>query len=654
VLFHAGFGAVPGGFVGVDVFFVISGYLITGLIIEKLKQGQFSFWEFYARRTRRIYPALFVMIGIVLLAGFFVLTPSEYAELGESAVYSSAFLANVYFWLNTGYFDRPAETMPLLHIWSIGVEEQFYLIWPLLLVLVWRYLKVGRSAALVATAAITVVLAFLCIVWTAQDARSAFYLPFTRLWEFTLGALLLMVPQISKQALADVIAAFGMAAIIYATLTFSADLAYPGVYAILPCLGTAAVLAAGGRGLVARFLSIGPNVFLGKISYSLYLWHWPMIVFYGTYAGGHDQKVWLIVAAVGIATVSWRFVELPIRRHKDQPRRAVAFGATAAASTGALAALVVLMAGFPGRLPEELRGLSSDKEMTELHCTELVRLHGLGKKPNCVVGVPWANATKRGVLWGDSHARHLAPLLDIPAHKQGLSLVLWRGCPPFIDNDKIRRNPRKNAEFSGRCAQSRRQILDWIAKTPGIDLAIIANRWAAFPDKLYDEGIFDKSDEPNVLMHIQQGLDTTLAEIDPQRHSILLIGDVPFPDFQVPDCALQNSGIFWRRPCQHSLDYFPEFERPMQSILTQAASGTDRIYYIDPVKTMCGPKGCPFHVNGEIIYADAHHLRHNLKAATFQQLVSMLRLDETLRSVISKAPMWEHVEIPVSEKRGLQ
>ena len=210
----------------------------------------------------------------------------------------------------------------------------------------------------------------------------------------------------------------------------------------------------------------------------------------------------------------------------------------------------------------------------------------------------------------------------------------------------MRRNKQKSAEFSDRCADSRSQILDWIATTPKIDLVIIANRWAAYPDNLYAEGIFDQSDGQKVLTRIEQGLDETLAEIDPHRHAILLIGDVPYPGFNVPDCALQTSGIGWRRSCPHDLNAFAEFDRPLQGILARAASGPKRIYYLDPVKAMCAPKGCPIRVNNEIIYADGHHLRQNLKPATFQELSSMLGLDEALRSATSDVPTFLHGGTP--------
>ena len=484
VLFHAGLDAVPGGFVGVDIFFVISGYLITRLIVEQLREGKFSFWDFYARRTRRIYPALFVLIPLVLLAGFFVLTPGEYEDLAMSAIYSSAFLANIYFWLNTGYFDLAAVTMPLLHLWSIGVEEQFYMMWPATLVLVWRFARMGQTATLIALVVATVLLAILCIVWTGLDSKSAFYLPFTRLWEFTLGALVLALPAITWPRLADLLSVLGVAAMVGAALTLNENLPYPGYYAILPCAGAAACMAAGETSLMGHFLSLRPNVMLGKLSYSLYLWHWPIFVYYGLYTESEVpvyEKLWLIPLALGISYLSWRFVEQPIRRRKDHPRQYVMIGASAAATTACIALLVVANSGFPSRIPESVRALGDREAMMQFDCTERIKLPELRGK-RCVVGAPWGSASKHALLWGDSHARHLLPILNIPAREQGLSILYWAGCPPFIDNDVVQRNNPGRADYSKNCAQLRRQILDWLAKAPNIDLVIIADAWAIYPE----------------------------------------------------------------------------------------------------------------------------------------------------------------------------
>ena len=646
VLFHAGLDAVPGGFVGVDIFFVISGYLITRLIVEKLRAGTFSFWDFYARRTRRIYPALFVLIPFVLIAGYFVLTPGEYEDLAWSAIYSSAFLANIYFWLNTGYFDLAAVTMPLLHLWSIGVEEQFYLMWPATLVLVWRFVPLNRQATLIALIAVTVFLVAVCIVWTHYDAKAAFYLPFTRLWEFTLGALVLALPEIKRPRVADGLSVAGLAAMLTAALTFNDGLAYPGYYALLPCLGATASIAAGERSLIGKVLSLSPSVFIGKISYSLYLWHWPIFVYYAFYAADAatpQAKLALVPVAIGLAYLSWRFVETPTRHRRDHPRRHVMYGLATATATACLAFIVVTSAGFPSRIPEEIRALGDQKDMMAFTCTEEVRLPGAGKRKRCIVGAPWATASKRAVIWGDSHAKHMLSILDAPARELNLSIAFWSGCPPFIDNESIQREKRNAPEYSENCAQSRRDLLDWLAKAQGIDLVILSDAWAIYPESLFEGGVMDRSHPEEAMRRIDENLRSTLAEINPERHKVLIVGDMPRPGFNVPDCALQSAAGLWRKPCRKFRDFFTENPRPIENILASLADGTDQVHFIDTLKKMCaGPRGCGIRIGDEIIYRDTNHLRHDLKPATRQEIATMLGLSEALSVATSNAP--KHAE----------
>jgi len=657
VLFHAGFDAVPGGFVGVDIFFVISGFLITGLIIERLRQGEFSFWEFYARRIRRIFPALFTLLPVVLLAGYFMLTPAEYQTLGASAAYSSAFLANVYFWLHTGYFDQGAETMPLLHLWSIGVEEQFYLIWPLSLVVVWRYVRLGQSATLAALTGVTLLLALLCVVWTGYDAKSAFYLPFTRLWEFTLGALLLALPAIRQPRVADGLSLLGLAAMGYAALAFNADLNYPGYYALLPCAGAAAVIASGERSIVGRLLSLGPNVLLGKISYSLYLWHWPLIVFYGYYFGlpplTTTARVSLILAATAIALMSWRFIELPVRRRRGLPVRHVVYGTAGGVLVGCLALIVVSTAGFAGRIPEALRPLSSHEKMTATKCSERVAIPGLGKKGRraCVFGAPWSGNDRWAVLWGDSHAAHLAPLLDLPAKKQGISIIRWKGCAPFIDDRTLgRREHMSGGEYSTTCGKTRKVLLDFIRVNPNVKLVIIANAWPSYASRVYvADTPHEHLDDARALGLMEKGLAATLAEITSQNRSVLLVGDIPKPPFAVPDCLMQKALKLWRQPCSYDTHFLNRnsvfaFHRPTESILARLTSARHRIYYLDLMTSICGPEGCPLRVNNEVIYADDNHLRRDLSLDTRRKLVTLFHLGDALRSAIHEPPGSERAE----------
>jgi len=658
VFFHAGFDGVPGGFVGVDIFFVISGFLITGLIVERLRQGEFSFWEFYARRIRRIFPALFTLLPVVLLAGYFMLTPAEYDTLGASAVYSSAFLANVYFWLHTGYFDQGADTMPLLHLWSIGVEEQFYLIWPLSLVVVWRYVRLGPSATLAALTGVTLLLALLCVVWTGYDAKSAFYLPFTRLWEFTLGALLLALPAIRQSRVADGLSLLGFVAMGYAALSFDANLSYPGYYALLPCAGAAAVIASGERSVVGRVLSLGPNVLLGKISYSLYLWHWPLIVFYGSYFGLPPlttmARLSLILAATAIAFMSWRFIELPVRRRRGHPVRHIVYGTTGGALVGCLALIVVFTAGFAGRIPEELRPLSSHKQMTASRCSERVPIPGLGKQGRraCIFGAPWSANNRLAVLWGDSHAAHLAPLLDLPAKKQGITIIRWKGCAPFIDDQATLRRKRYMAggEYSSKCGKARKTLLGFIRANHNVKLVIIANAWPSYPGTVYAADTAPEDmDDAKALRLIEKGLAATLAEITSQHRSVLLVGDVPRPRFAVPDCLVQKALKLWRKPCSHDTHFLNRnsvfaYHRPTESILARVASAPDRVYYLDLMTSICGPEGCPLRINDEVIYADENHLRRDLSLDTRKRLVTIFHLDDALRLAIHEPPGSEHAE----------
>jgi hypothetical protein len=557
-----------------------------------------------------------------------------------SAIYSALFIPNIYFWLNTGYFDQAAMTMPLLHLWSIGVEEQFYLMWPLALVLSWRFVRLSRPTTLIVLIALTALLVLLCIVWTQHDAKSAFYLPFTRLWEFTLGALALALPAITKRHVANALSVAGILAMVAAVLTFNDGLDYPGHYAILPCLGTAAVIAAGARGLINRVFSLAPMVLLGKMSYSLYLWHWPILVYYGFYAGAAapvTDKLWLILLALAISFVSWRFVETPARHRKDSPRRHVALGASVAVAATVLAYIVVANAGFPNRLPEDLRALGDQKAMMAFDCTEEIVLPGAERGRRCIVGAPWATASKHAVLWGDSHAKHLLSIVDIPAREQNLSILHWGGCPPFIDNESLQRQKLNNPRYSENCAQSRRALLDWLAKTSGVDLVIISNAWPQFPNALYGDGILDRSKPAKAMELIEDGLRRTLSEITAQRAAVLLMGDVPRPGFFVPDCVLQSSSGLWRKPCPRMRDHFKNSENPTEALVRRVASETDHTYYLDTLTAMCsGPKGCSIRVGKEIIYRDSHHLRHDLSLETRKKIVTMLGLDEALRAAMGE------------------
>ncbi len=316
VLYHFHVAPFGGGYVGVDVFFVISGFLITGLIHAEMRSGEYSLAAFYERRARRILPALFAVVAAAAVAALFLLFPADLRRFGESVAATALFVSNFDFWQQSGYFDAGAEAKPLLHTWSLAVEEQFYLLFPLLLGL---FRSAGRRGLLLLAGGLALA-SFGFGLWAVRAYPAmAFYLAPARVWELMLGAILALaeVPR-PPRWIAEALSLLGLALLAVAVFAFSPDTPMPGANALLPCLGAALLIYANGAGdtLAARGLSLRPMVFAGLISYSLYLWHWPVFVFarYLRVAPlGAAETLALIALSVGLAVLSWRFVERPFR-----------------------------------------------------------------------------------------------------------------------------------------------------------------------------------------------------------------------------------------------------------------------------------------------------------------------------------------------------
>jgi peptidoglycan/LPS O-acetylase OafA/YrhL len=365
VAFHAFPAAVPGGFIGVDVFFVISGYLISHVIFGSLKSGTFSFSNFYARRIRRIFPALIVVLAASLAWGWFQLFASDYARLGKHAAGGAGFVANFTFWNEAGYFDSDSEAKPLLHLWSLGIEEQFYLFWPALVYLAWK----TRVNLLTVMAAVLLVSFAINVVQVRTDEVATFYAPHTRLWELLLGSTLAFtavwgVPRLplaarvidadqrTQQTLRNVAAFTGLIAVAAAVFAFSEDTSFPGWRAGLPTGGTLLLIAAGPGAWINRaVLAQRPLVWIGLISYPLYLWHWPLLSF-GRIAEARSPdpqtKALAILASVVLATTTYLVIERPIRfQWRGKPLMATL--CVAMAAVGFWGYRVFAKEGFIGR-----------------------------------------------------------------------------------------------------------------------------------------------------------------------------------------------------------------------------------------------------------------------------------------------------------------
>jgi peptidoglycan/LPS O-acetylase OafA/YrhL len=321
VLFHAFPNFFPGGFIGVDIFFVISGYLITSILLKDIQAGNYSIKTFYARRVRRIFPALSVVLLFCLVLGWVVLTAVEYRSLGKHAAGGAGFIANFMFWREAGYFDAAGDTKPLLHLWSLGIEEQFYIVWPLLL-----YFFAKRSWNILSLILVVALLSFGLNVWQiGGNPSAAFYSPLSRSWELALGAFLAYQALHPAQVFTSIIERYrsllsglGLVMVVIGFVVINESRAFPGWWALLPALGSALLIATGPHGFVNRLvLSRRIFVWIGLISFPLYLWHWPLLSFARIIASetpSVDVRVVLVVLSIVLAALTYYLIEKPIRQ----------------------------------------------------------------------------------------------------------------------------------------------------------------------------------------------------------------------------------------------------------------------------------------------------------------------------------------------------
>lgn len=444
LLYHVGLAWLPGGFVGVDVFFVISGFLISRVIYDDIAaSGRFHIGSFYERRIRRIVPAFVAVTAATLAAGYFLFLPDEFARLGKSVIYAAAFSANIFFYLTSNYFGPAADAEPLLHYWSLGVEEQFYVVFPLVVLACSRFAPRLLAPIIFAVAAGSLALAQF-YVRTAPAA--AFYLAPERAWELMAGSMLALpqFPFPRRRLLRETAAAVGLGLILFAVLAYDTTTPFPGLTATLPVGGCALILWGCDRGatLTGHLLSLRPLRWIGLWSYSIYMIHWPLIVF--------GRQLWpdagapligaIIAVSVALGAISYWLIETPFRKPREVfPRpRTLAFAAgTAIAGLAGVALFVYASDGFAARLPSKVR--------TILAFEDFDRVAASWRADHCLVGdgLSWDDLDKafclrRGhpsaLLWGDSHAAHLyAPLSKrFAKHGIALSQANATGCAPII------------------------------------------------------------------------------------------------------------------------------------------------------------------------------------------------------------------------------
>ena len=481
VLFHAGFSLFSGGFVGVDIFFVISGYLITSIIAKEIGGGQFDLWRFYERRIRRIFPALIVMLLVCSVAGWVLLFPLDLQAFGESLVASTGFVANISFWLKSGYFDTSSDLKPLLHTWSLAVEEQFYLFFPLVLMLANRK---NRDPRLIVW--IILLLSFaLSLFGVSRNPDATFYLIPTRAWELLIGSVLALnaVPAIKNHTVREMLAALGLGLILVPVLVYNSQTPFPGLSALWPCLGSALIIWTGGTQLsptrVARLLMLRPVVLIGLMSYSLYLWHWPIMVFSHHWMLDKPDlagKLLLVLASVLVAYASFELVEKPARRHALGLSRSKIFGLA-----GGAALLCIGIGGlfwhngFVSRYPAALQSLLRFHEQQTKGFIGLQATVGGQKREGLPDGgfvVGAAGQQPQIAVWGDSHVGAIlngvvgaAQPDKVPA----ISVFALGGCRPVADVYLA-------YEASTACHDHNQAVLAYLLKGPERKVVLVS-RW---------------------------------------------------------------------------------------------------------------------------------------------------------------------------------
>jgi peptidoglycan/LPS O-acetylase OafA/YrhL len=443
--FHAFAGVMPGGFVGVDVFFVISGFLITGIVARELGEARFNLFNFYVRRIRRIFPALLVVLAASLVLGWLFLLPALYAQLGVDTFASAGFLANIALLLQSGYFDVASARKPLLHLWSLGIEEQFYLAWPL--ILTWAAL---RKMSIIAVATTLGIASFILnVALIGSQPAAAFYLPFTRAFELLLGAVLACSWDRVNQSrrTSDVRAWAGVATIAAGAGLLDSHSAFPGWWALLPVAGTAMLLASPQAWICRVVLASPPLVWIGLISYPLYLWHWPLLVFGAAIKFQSltliERELILLLSTV-LAWATYAFIEKPIRFGAPSPRKLWVL-CVSMVLVGLVGGAVALGRGFDFRLPAEIRSVAGEPELSPD-----MRLHqcllDLAKETSFAAGCVERDRRPLVMVWGDSTAGALMPGLRKAQQTRNFAIAQFTAasCIPAMGAD-IPGNPNCRA-----------------------------------------------------------------------------------------------------------------------------------------------------------------------------------------------------------------
>jgi peptidoglycan/LPS O-acetylase OafA/YrhL len=600
ILFHAGFELFSGGFVGVDVFFVISGYLITTILIEDLENQRFSLVSFYERRARRILPALFFVMFVCIPFAWMWMLPSQMKDFSQSLVAVSLFASNILFWRESGYFGAAAEEKPLLHTWSLAVEEQYYVLFPIFLFLAWRYGKNRVFWMIVVMASISLLLS----EWGWRNKASAnFYLAPTRAWELFAGSIAAFIVQKNGVRKDNFLALLGLAAIIFSIFAYDESTPFPSVYALVPVLGVVLlILYADKETIAAKLLSTKGFVGIGLLSYSAYLWHQPLFAYSSVIWIGEVQwvRIVLILLTLPIAYLSWRYVERPFRDRARFTRNKIFVLSFISLSMFFVVGIAGhLSNGFQDRFtPTAHYQLTQTPELFNIECLE--RYPIFANLSTCRAS---SFNEPEIALIGDSHSHALYESLAARYSEHTvINLGVW-SCFPFVNNEHFEKND---------CGKKQIQLFNFLETNTQIHTIILSGYWGYLASGGFDTRgvgwrLHSNISDTDAESFIENASDF-FTNLDNESIRLVIVEDVPDLDFNPVECGDVGLFRFVKSNCTMSNESFIERKSQVDSVMNRLANIFSEVNYVRTEHIFCSEEGCSSLINNETLYKDGDHL----------------------------------------------
>lgn len=613
ILFHAGFNAFSGGFVGVDVFFVISGYLITTILINELEAGNFSIVHFYERRARRILPALFLVMFACLPFAWFWLLPQDMKSFSQSLVAVSVFASNILFWRTSGYFDTATELKPLIHTWSLAVEEQYYVLFPLFMLIAWKLGKRWTVGILAVIAATSLGLA----QWGAYAKPAfTFYMLPTRAWELLIGAFVAFYyskHNIKKHKYwtSELGSLLGFALIGYAIFAYNEKTPFPSLYALVPTIGAALIIVfATNKTLIGKLLSTKPFLWIGLTSYSAYLWHQPLFAFARQRSLEEPSQALLAVLAIStlpLAYLTWRFVERPFRNKHAISRRVIF-------KLAILLSLVFFSIGMIGHMTKGYASRPEFKQFAALeYSTENLGYLDCKKSFEASHGadINYCHTSSRGpidaVIIGDSHADDKFFGIEKNDRERNWGLIGNSSCPPVLDI-RVETDAKE-------CLEKFQSIIDQVSNDKSIKVVVLAFYGHYFLDTPYAaDHIRSKVGPDTVKISSERfsnltkeelffrGLELTTAKLVNAKKEVVILIDIPELPFFPSDCLKGKPN------CEVSTEDVLARQQQHRAMLVKLNKKFSSVNVFDPKEFFCDSETCSFKIEDLVLYRDSHHL----------------------------------------------